>query len=100
MADIMTKSLAFDLHDTEAATPAAARIRLSGVADDRAMLRTAAELTRDLHTPNPLIYWGDFLASASIGYGALALAIFAKSTIVLVLAGMLSVLALYRAAMF
>jgi fatty acid desaturase len=99
MADIMTKSLAFDLRDAEGAG-SAARIRLSGVADDRAMLRTAAELTRDLHTPSPLIYWGDFLASTLLGYGALALAIFTASTALAVAAGIVAVLALYRAAMF
>jgi len=96
----MTKSLAFDLHDTEGATPTAARIRLSGVSDDRAMLRTAAELTRDLHTPNPRIYWADFFASAGLGYGALAFAILTTSSLLMVLAGVVAVLALYRAAMF
>jgi fatty acid desaturase len=100
MADIMTKSLAFDLREPEGVTPASARILLSGVSDDRAMLRTAAELTRDLHTPNPRIYWADFLASTTLGYGALALAIFAASPILAVLAGVVAMLALYRAAMF
>lgn len=96
----MIKSLAFDLRDAEGAPSAAARIRLSGVSDDRAMLRTAAELTRDLHTPSPRIYWTDFLASATVGYGALALAIFATSPVLAVVAGVIGVLALYRAAMF
>ena len=96
----MTKSLAFDLHDTDGAPSTAARIRLSGVSDDRAMLRTAAELTRDLHTPNPRIYWADFFASAGLGYGALAFAMLTHSSLLMVLAGVVAVLALYRAAMF
>lgn len=95
----MIKSFAFDLPDAEGATPAA-RIRLAGVADDRAMLRAAAELTRDLHTPNPRVYWADFLASAVIGYGALALAIVAHSAVLAVAAGIVAVLALYRAGLF
>ncbi|WP_213981771.1 fatty acid desaturase [Sphingomonas sp. dw_22] len=96
----MTKSLAFDLHDAEGVPPATARIRLSGVPDDRAMLRSAAELTRDLHTPKPLVYWADFLGSTLLGYAALALAMFAKSPLTMAAAGVVAVLALYRAAMF
>ena len=49
-----------------------ARIALSGMADDRELLRTAAELTRDLHKPNPWIYWPDCLGSAALGYAAVA----------------------------
>lgn len=96
----MTKSLAFDLHDAEGNTPAGARIQLSGIPDDRAMLRTAAELTRDLHAPKPLVYWTDFLGSTLFGYAALGLAMFAKSPLIMVAAGVIAVLALYRAAMF
>ena len=66
----MTQSLAFDHPDAPDAEIAAtiARIRLSGVPDDRAMLRAAAELTRDLHTPNKAMYWTDCFLSAAIGY--------------------------------
>ncbi len=69
-------------------------------ADDNAMIRAAAELTRDLNAPNPLIYWADLLASTVVGYGGLALAIFTASTGVLILSGIVSVLALYRAGSF
>ncbi|MEP9360184.1 fatty acid desaturase [Sphingomonas sp. KR3-1] len=97
----MTKSLALKVHeDAPVTTPAAARIKLSGVPDDRAMLRAAAELTRDLHAPNPRIYWTDMLLSAGIGYGALAAAIFAPSLPLALLAGVVAVLALYRASLF
>ena len=40
---------------------APARDRL---AEDKAMLRTAAELTRDLLKPRPAIYWTDLAAIA------------------------------------
>lgn len=84
-----------------AAAPAqGAKIRLSGVADDRAMLRAAAELTRDLQTPKPLIYWGDFLGSAVVGYAAMAGAILLPSTGWAIAGGVLAVLALYRASLF
>ncbi|MCH3005794.1 hypothetical protein K3W96_14775, partial [Listeria monocytogenes] len=61
----------------DAAVPAdiAPRVRLSTIADDKAMLRTAAELTRDLNAPSPAIYWTDLLVSSVSGYGALAVAL-------------------------
>ncbi|HWU96498.1 MAG TPA: fatty acid desaturase [Sphingomonas sp.] len=97
----MTKSLALKVHDEASAkAPASARITLSGVPDDRAMLRAAAELTRDLHAPNPRIYWTDMLLSAGIGYAALAAIIFAPTTALALVAGVVAVLALYRASLF
>ncbi|WP_137861194.1 MULTISPECIES: fatty acid desaturase [unclassified Sphingomonas] len=97
----MTKSLALKVHDdAPVTTPASARIKLSGVPDDRAMLRAAAELTRDLHAPNPRIYWTDMLLSAGIGYAALATTILAPSVLLAVPAGVVAVLALYRASLF
>jgi fatty acid desaturase len=68
--------------------------------EDRAMLRAAAELTRDLVAPRAGIYWSDFLASALIGYGALALAISVQALPLAILAGLVSAFALYRAAGF
>ena len=56
-----------------------ARVALSGMADDRDLLRTAAELTRDLHQPDPWIYWPDCLGSAALAYGALVAAILVHS---------------------
>jgi fatty acid desaturase len=81
--------------DFAADVPAKARI-----ADDMAMLRAAAELTRDLTAPKPMIYWGDFLTSAVIGYAALFGAIFAGSSAIAIAAAIISVLALYRAGSF
>ncbi len=78
----------------------AARVTLSGMADDRELLRTAAELTRDLQRPDPKIYWPDMLGSAAVGYGALAGAIVAHSPWVAAACGVLAVLALYRATLF
>jgi fatty acid desaturase len=77
-----------------------ARIVLSGMADDRALLRTAAELTRDLQRPDPKIYWPDFLGSALVGYGALVGAVMAHSPWVALVCGVVAVLALYRAMLF
>ena len=69
------------------------------------MLRAAAELTRDINAPRPMIYWGDFLASALIGYVALGGAIGLAntgwaSTGWAIAAGVVAVLALYRAGSF
>ena len=66
------------------------------IADDKAMLRAAAELTRDLLKPRPGIYWADLIASSVVGYGALAVAIVATSTALAIVAGVVSVFALYR----
>jgi fatty acid desaturase len=74
--------------------------RVRTAADDRAMLRAAADLTRDLNRPDPRIYWADFLGSALLGYLALAVAFLTASTGVMLVAGLVSVLALYRAGSF
>jgi fatty acid desaturase len=74
--------------------------RLKNVTDDKAMLRAVAEMTRDLGAPKPHIYWTDFLASAAVGYAGLAFAIFASALWLQILAGFVSVLALYRAGGF
>lgn len=91
----MTTSLTFD------AIPAAdAPAPKRRIADDAALLKAAAELTRELSTANPRIYWPDFLASALIGYGALAATIFAQSFGWALASGVVAVLALYRAQLF
>ncbi|MCL6741087.1 fatty acid desaturase [Sphingomonas sp. RB56-2] len=64
------------------------------------MLKAAANLTRDLNVARPAIYWGDMLGSALIGYGGLTIAIVANSTLLAVAAGLIAVLALYRAGSF
>jgi fatty acid desaturase len=70
------------------------------VGDDRAMLRAAADLTRDLNRPDPHIYWADFLCSALVGYLALGAAFAAGSALPLIVGGLVSTLALYRAGSF
>lgn len=74
--------------------------RLKRAPDDMAMIRAAAELTRDLNAPNARIYWTDFLASALVGYAALAVAILAAPLWAKVAAGVLAILGLYRAGSF
>jgi len=85
---------------TVAPPQASARIVLSGIADDRDLLRTAAELTRDLQRPSAWIYWPDCLGSALVGYGALVGAVMTHSPWVALGCGMIAVLALYRATLF
>ena len=86
------------LHRKDAA-PATAReaVRAS---DDKAMLKAAADLTRDLNSPSAAIYWADLIGSAFLGYGALAAAILLPSAALAALAGLVAVLALYRAGSF
>ncbi len=68
--------------------------------DDNALLKAAANLTRSLNQPNAAIYWGDMLGSALLGYGALALTLAADALLPAVIAGVVAVLALYRAGSF
>ena len=74
--------------------------RSAPIVDDKAMLRTAAELTRNLTRASPGIYWSDMLASAAVGYGGLFTAIFASSAILAGVAAIVSIIALYRAGSF
>lgn len=69
------------------------------IADDKAMLRTAAELTRDLVQPRAAIYWTDLAGSAGLGYATLIAATQLTGAWA-VLAALVSVLALYRAMSF
>ncbi|QJQ31196.1 fatty acid desaturase [Sphingomonas lacunae] len=68
--------------------------------EDMAMIRAAAELTRDLNTPRASIYWPDMLGSATVGYGAMAVAVMTSSVPLMIAAAIISVLALYRAGLF
>ncbi|MEG3088608.1 fatty acid desaturase family protein [Sphingomonas sp. PB4P5] len=95
----MDSSLTFARQPADAVTPAT-RVARERIADDRAMLRTAAELTRDLLPHKPVVYWADLIASAVVGYGGLVAAIMLPSTGLAILAGVISVLALYRAGSF
>ncbi|AQR75748.1 fatty acid desaturase [Sphingomonas sp. LM7] len=92
----MNSSIALDLR--ESAAPAA-RVA-ERIADDKAMLRAAAEIARDLHKPNKAIFWADMLGSAALGYAALAATILAPSLGWALVAGLVAVLALYRALLF
>lgn len=78
----------------------AARNALARHPDDAAMIRAAAELTRDLNAPRPEIYWPDFLICAVLGYGAMAMAILGATPFAMIGWGLISALALYRAALF
>ena len=69
-------------------------------ADDKAMLKAAADLTRDLNVARPAIYWLDLIGSAAVGYGALAAAIMTDSAGIALIAAIVAVLALYRAGSF
>ncbi|MPS68505.1 fatty acid desaturase family protein [Novosphingobium aerophilum] len=90
---------AIDLSPT-APREAAARPRSSEIPDDKAMLRAAVELTRDISAARPEIYWPDMLASAAVGYGALAGAILVDNTWAALGCGLLAALGLYRALLF
>jgi fatty acid desaturase len=74
--------------------------RLKRAPDDMAMIRMAAESTRDLNTPDARIYWADFLASAFLGYAGLATAILAPSLWLQLGAALIAILGLYRAGSF
>ncbi len=83
--------------DADVAAPVpSARAR---IADDVAMLRTAAEVSRDINTAKPLVYWGDFLGSTALGFAAL----FGAMTLPTgwaIAAAAIAILALYRAGSF
>lgn len=78
----------------------AEKMEFARIPDDMAMLRAAAELTRDLNAANPRIYWADFLGSAVLGYAALFAAILAAPLAIKIVAGIVAILALYRAGSF
>jgi fatty acid desaturase len=75
--------------------PAAARAK-----DDAAMLKAAANLTRDLNVPRSGIYWADMLGSALLGYAGLLGAMVVRPAWLAVGCGLIAVLALYRAGSF
>jgi len=68
--------------------------------DDAAMLKAAANLTRDLNAPNAGIYWADMLGSALIGYATLFAAMLLQPTWIAIASALVAVLALYRAGSF
>ena len=93
----MTEMATIEISARDAAPSVQAAVRHG---DDKAMLKAAANLTRDLNVPDGRIYWADMLGSALLGYLGLFTAMFASSTLVAVIAGLVAVLALYRAGSF
>ena len=83
----------------EAATAPTAEVAARR-ADDKAMLKAAANLTRDLNAPKPAVYWADMVGSGLLGYAGLLTAMTAGSAALAVAAGIVAVLALYRAGSF
>ena len=70
------------------------------IADDAAMLRAAVDVSRDLIVPSPLIYWGDLIVSACVGYAAVAGAVILPGPGEALLCAVIAILALYRAGSF
>ncbi len=93
----MTSATLLNRRDVQAPGDSASKVRR--VADDMAMLRMAAELTRDIATPRPATYWLDCGASALVGYLALFGAM-TLPTLPAILCGVVAILALYRAGSF
>ncbi len=96
----MHATLAPALDEDAQTLDAGGAMRLPAVRDDMAMIRAAAELTRDLTAPRPLVYWADFLASAALGYAALGLAIASSGPALTAVGIIVAILALYRAGSF
>ncbi|MEA3058470.1 MAG: hypothetical protein QOF34_1285 [Sphingomonadales bacterium] len=68
--------------------------------DDAAMLKAAANLTRDLNVPKSAVYWADMLGSALLGYAGLFAAMTARPAWLALGCALVAVLALYRAGSF
>ena len=88
------------MRETGAAPAAADHLARAPRKEDNAMLKAAANLTRDLNSPSARIYWADMLGSALLAYATLFFAINAGSAATGIAAGIVSVLALYRAGSF
>ena len=93
----MTSTATLERNRTAAASEPRAPAR---VKDDAAMLKAAANLTRDLNVPNSGIYWADMISSALLGYAALFAAMMVQPVWLAVGCGLIAVLALYRAGSF
>jgi len=93
---------AVEMIDGEAASAAiAARRRaLAATPDDKAMMRAAVELTRDIAAHRPAVYWADMLGSATLGYLALAAAILVQPAWLAIACGVVAIFAAYRALLF
>jgi fatty acid desaturase len=96
----MDTALLLDPAPPKVADAPRARAANPRMVDDKAMLKAAAEIARDLNVARPGVYWTDLLLSVAIGYGALALAATLPSLGWSLAAGLVSMLALYRAISF
>jgi len=68
--------------------------------DGTGLVRQAFKLTADLMTPNRAVYWLDLILTAVTTWGGLWLAVTTRSQSVALAAGLVSLLALYRALSF
>ena len=68
--------------------------------NDGGLVRQAHKLTADLTTPNRAIYWFDLLVTSVAAWGGLWLAATLHSRIEVAVAGLVSLLAVYRALSF
>src|SRR5215212_7743623 len=93
----MTSTATLERNRTAAASELRAPARAK---DDAAMLKAAANLTRDLNVPSSAIYWADMVGSALLGYAALFAAMMVQPVWLAVGCGLIAVLALYRAGSF
>ena len=82
------------------ASEATGRPRRETIADDKAMLRAARDLTKDLAEARAAIYWPDMIGSALLGYAGLAGAIVLTNPFFAALSAVVAALALYRALLF
>lgn len=89
-----------DTATLERTTDFASARRSPRVKDDAAMLKAAANLTRDLNVPKSPIYWTDMLGSALLGYLGLIGATVVRPASLAISLGLIAVLALYRAGSF
>lgn len=95
----LARGVAASATPVAAASPGAAT-STARIADDKVMLRAAADLTRDLVKPQPALYWADLIGSVVFGYGALAVAAMSSSTAVVIVAGIVAMLGIYRGLSF
>ncbi|HEX5632726.1 MAG TPA: fatty acid desaturase, partial [Gemmatimonadales bacterium] len=82
------------------ATPGRAATGTAEGGQESILLRQTYDVVKDLMVPSRLIYWGDLLASAALGYGGFAVAAITPNRVVAVVAWLVSVFALYRGVLF
>ncbi|MFY8208242.1 MAG: fatty acid desaturase, partial [Caulobacter sp.] len=73
---------------------------MAKTASEISLIRQAMSLTQDLMTPNAAIYWADLAISAAAMWGGFLIAATTTNLPLGVAAGLLSMLALYRALSF